>query len=146
MPHNTSATTATLVLSGGWFVAGALWFAQALVPWTATGALSHSTTLDASALIRSGAVGALAPGIAGWFLLALPGIGLVLGASAFSAHPITRGFRVAAVVVAVTITAALTHYLTDFQLTSFGPGALLAWLGCATCIVVVVADLAFPSS
>src|SRR5689334_7686515 len=103
MPATTSPRPLSLVLSGGWFVTGALWFAQALVPWTATGTLSHSSTLDAASLIRSGAVGSLAPSFAGWLLLMVPCVGLMLSASAFSTHRITRGFRVVAVLVTVAV-------------------------------------------
>lgn len=141
MPANTSSSPLAIAGSLGWFGAGVLWFVQAFVPWTASGTLSHSSTIDAASLIRSGAVGSLAPSIAGWLLLVLPALGLALFASAISHAPATRAFRIVSAVIGLAITAALTHYLTHFQISNFGPGALLAWLGCAACVINIVASL-----
>ncbi|MCX6397346.1 MAG: hypothetical protein NTV23_12730 [Propionibacteriales bacterium] len=146
MTQNGHPTALTLALSAGWFTTGALWFVQAVVPWTATGSLSHSSTIDASALIRSGDVGSLAPTFAGWLLLMLPAVGLVLCASAFSMHRVTQAFRVLAAVAALAVSVALTHYLTGFRITDFGPGALLAWLGCVTGTSLLAASVLLPSS
>lgn len=145
MPANTSPTPLTIAVSVGWFITGTLWFVQAFVPWTATGTLSHSSTIDAASLIRSGAVGSLAPSVAGWLLMVLPAVGLALFATAFTHDRYTRAFRILSAVVAVTTTALLTHYLAHFQITNFGPGALLAWLGCAACVANIVASLRNPS-
>lgn len=140
MPANRRPSPLENAVSAGWFCTGTLWFAQAFVPWTATGTLSHSSTIDAASLIRSGAVGSLAPSFAGWLLMALPAVGLGLFATAISHARATHAFRVLSAVIGIAITATLTHYLAHFQISNFGPGALLAWLGCAACAINIVAS------
>lgn len=146
MSNNASPSPFAVALSVGWFVTGALWFTQAVVPWTATGTLSHSSTIDAASLIRSGAVGGLAPSIAGWLLMLLPVVGLVLSATAFSHHRITLVLRIVFTLTGFAVTGLLTHYLAHFDFSLFGPGALLAWLGCVACVISLVATLLSPSS
>lgn len=137
----------SIILSLGWFASGTMWFLQALVPWTAAGSLSRSSTIEAASLIRSGAVASLAPAAAGWLLVALPAIGVIVGATAFTQHRAVRYFRGSALIFAVIVSAVLTHYLTDFETSNFGPGALLAWLGCATFLTTVAASaLTRPAS
>lgn len=141
MPSTLTSHRLAIAWSLGWICTGTLWFVQAFVPWTGTGTLSHSSTIDASSLIRSGAVSSLAPSIAGWLLMVLPAVGLVLFATAFRHDRLTRSFRIVSAVIGTIITAAVTHYLAHFQINNFGPGALLAWLGCAACVINIVATV-----
>lgn len=105
-----------------------LWFLQAFVPWTSTGLLSQSSTLDAATLIRSGAVDELVPGWAYWLLLTLPLCAVALLISLPFRRREADLLRVVFLLVGIASTAVLTVVLS-FELSRTGPGALLSWLG-----------------
>lgn len=120
-----AAVSATLL----WATASVCWLMQAFVPWTATGALSSSSTLDLLALVRLGVVDALVSPGAVALLVLLPACGVGIGVTAARRAGSLTWLRTALSVVGVAATGLLAVQLTGGQAARLGLGGYLAVAG-----------------
>lgn len=112
-----------------WATASFCWLMQVFVPWTASGALSRSSTLDLLELVRLGVVDALVPPAAVALLVLLPACGVGIGVTAARRAGSLAWLRTALSVVGVAATVLLTWQLTGGQMARLGLGGYLAVAG-----------------
>ena len=114
--------------------AGATWLGALFVPWTATGALSRASLLDAVELVRRGAVDAVVPsGVAVVLLVpALAGI-VLIGVVGLTGRAVAV-VRVLALGVGAVGSLGLAAALTDLDPTVAGPGVWIALAGVAAAL------------
>lgn len=124
-----------------WAAAGAAWVVECFLSWTRSGLLAASSMLDAARLIRSGVLGALAPGWVAYALLVLPACGVVLLGTA----PVRRRWAVRArwlvALVGVLAAGAALHVLVGWSPARLGPGGWLAVLGSGLALAGFVLDI-----
>ncbi|KAA1427560.1 hypothetical protein [Nocardioides antri] len=118
--------------------AGTAWLIALFVPWTARGALSSASLLDAVELIRRGAVDAIVPPGAAVLLLvpAIAGIALI-GLVGLTGR-VAAVVRVGALVLGTAGTLGLAGVLTGFDPAAAGPGVWVAAAGVVAALVVAV--------
>ncbi|UMG91004.1 hypothetical protein [Nocardioides sp. TF02-7] len=130
-----------LVVLLAWVVAGACWLGALFLPWTADGALSRSTLVEAVRLVRRGAVDAVVPQSAAVVLL-LPAVaGIVLiGLGGFQGRAVGAARLVSALVGAVAV-LALVLRLTSAAPAAAGPGAWVALAGVVAAVAAAVGTI-----
>ncbi|MDO9457231.1 hypothetical protein [Nocardioides sp.] len=127
-PVSSTRRRRELVGVGLWALAAAAWVAAMLVPWFRAGVTASTTPLEVAELLRAGVLGV--PPVAGYAVLLLPGIALVL----LGIAPLRGGGAMAARVVLWLVgTAAgllLVVFLSSISAQTFGVGAALVVAGC----------------
>ncbi|WP_183095019.1 hypothetical protein [Nocardioides stalactiti] len=118
-------------------VAGGCWLAALLLPWTAEGALSASSLLDAVELARSGRVDAVVPSYAALVLLVPSIAGIVLVGVVGLAGRALAAVRLAALVLGSVGVLALVVRLSGADGANLGPGAVVALGGVLAALVAV---------
>jgi hypothetical protein len=122
-----------------WFAAGACWIGQLVVPWTSAGPLSHASTVDAVRLVLRGPLDQAVPFWMVFAVLVLPMAGLLLVAIAGSDRPLARRLRLLTAVAGTVTFSAILWTLTRFDPTRLGPGGLVASVGTAIVVMLIVA-------
>lgn len=109
--------------------AGACWLAALFLPWTAAGALSSASLLDAIELVRTGTVDAVVPRGTAVVLLVPAAAGILLIGVAGLAGRVAATVRAAALLVGAIGSLVLAWRLTDGDLLDAGPGAWTSSVG-----------------
>lgn len=139
-PPLARRTTTPVGVGIGSLVAGSCWFAQCLVPWTASGVLSQSTMVDTVRLVHTGALDAvLGPGGA-TALLVLPGTGLLLVSLAAIPGPVAAGLRAAISGLGILMALVLLQLLGDLSPARLGAGGWLSLAGLGAAAVTLAAQ------
>lgn len=111
-----------------WALAAAAWGTAMVVPWFRAGLLAHPSPMDAAGLLRTGVLDV--PPAAGFAVLVLPGLALVLLGIAPLRGPGVQAVRVALWLVSSGIGLALVVVLSTISARTFGWGAGLVVVGC----------------
>lgn len=129
-----------------WAGTGACWAGQAFLPWTAHGALSNSSSIEAVELIRTGSVSGLVPAAALPLLLLLPSCGLLLAGLCGAAGRVPRILRALVAALGTLLSAALLLSLGGGGIPVLGPGGWLTMLGVVLAALSLLASRPHPES
>lgn len=111
-----------------WALAALAWTVAMLVPWFRAGVAAGSSPVEVAALLRAGVLGV--PGVAGWAVLLLPALALVLLGLAPLRGSGVMALRVALWLLATGVGLALVVVLARVSAGTFGAGAVLVVVGC----------------
>lgn len=129
------------IAAAAWIVAGVLSLVAASLPWTSRGVLSSASLLDASSLVRRGAVDAVVPQGAAVVLVlpALAGV-LLIGLGGLPGMT-ARTLRVVVTLVGGATVVLLAARLADGDPTRLGAGAVLALAAVVLAAAAVALDV-----